>query len=101
MFVFAIVFTQTVTDHIVDTGSVDEELSYFWGSLTSSMFTLFKSISGGVSWQDASEPLQWVYQPLQWLFAGYIAFTYFAVLNVVTGVFCNSAIETASRDPDL
>lgn len=31
----------------------------------------------------------------------YVIFTYFAVLNVVTGVFCQSAIESAERDYDL
>merc|ERR1711953_1521249 len=31
----------------------------------------------------------------------YLSFTYFAVLNVVTGVFCSSAIETAQRNPEI
>ena len=30
-----------------------------------------------------------------------MAFAFFAVLNVVTGVFCQSAIDTAQRDKDL
>lgn len=34
-------------------------------------------------------------------FTVYVSFTYFAVMNVVTGVFCNSAIEAARREPDL
>merc|ERR1711865_1085779 len=33
-------------------------------------------------------------------FLVYIAFTYFAVLNVVTGVFCESAIASAAKDND-
>merc|ERR1712003_170298 len=34
-------------------------------------------------------------------FVMFIAFVYFAVLNVVTGVFCNSAIENAQHDQEL
>jgi len=35
------------------------------------------------------------------LFVCYLAFTVFAVLNVVTGVFCQSALESAALDQDL
>merc|ERR1712083_360287 len=37
-----------------------------------------------------------------WLlvYLAYITFTYFAVLNVVTGVFCQSAIESAAHDQE-
>ena len=35
------------------------------------------------------------------LFTCYICFTYFAVLNVVTGVFCQNAIQVASENEDL
>merc|ERR1712176_1231773 len=32
---------------------------------------------------------------------GYIVFVYFAVLNVITGVFCENAIESANADLDM
>mmetsp|Transcript_25899 Transcript_25899/g.34989 ORF Transcript_25899/g.34989 Transcript_25899/m.34989 type:complete len:216 (+) Transcript_25899:3-650(+) len=34
------------------------------------------------------------------VFSVFMMFTYFAVLNVVTGVFCQSAIESANQDKD-
>merc|ERR1712224_925358 len=34
-------------------------------------------------------------------FVSYLSFTYFAVLNVVTGIFCQSAIDTAQNNADL
>ena len=43
-------------------------------------------------------PLSDVHVVWVMLFYFYIAFVYFAVLNVITGVFCSSAIESASRD---
>lgn len=35
------------------------------------------------------------------LFNCYIAFVFFAVMNVMTGVFCNKAIESAQKDEDV
>merc|ERR1719330_1099584 len=65
------------------------------------MTTLFKSVCGGISWADAVDPLDGVVWYLGAVFYIYIAFAYFAVLNVVTGVFCQSAIESAQRDQDM
>ena len=102
-----VILTQAVNDHLVDVSmgarAADpstEKLEMFWGSLGTSMFTLFKSISGGISWHDVCDPLKSLSFLWVTLFGAFIAFTYFAVLNVVTGVFCNSAIETAQSDPD-
>lgn len=66
------------------------------------MYTLFKAICGGVSWQEICDPL-WRVNGGAWgmIFLLYIGFTYFAVMNVVTGVFCHSAIRSASLDQDM
>jgi hypothetical protein len=57
--------------------------------------------TGGISWHDATKQLAVISGALEWLFVLYIGFTVFAVLNVVTGVFCNTAIEAAQRDPEI
>lgn len=109
MYFFAILFTDAVSDHLsvleeddVRTISGDEvALKSFWPSLTVSILTLFKSIAGGISWHEVVEPLEAVSPLWQAGFYFYIGFVYFAVLNVVTGVFCNSAIDTARNDPDI
>merc|ERR1719469_377131 len=80
---------------------VDSAASVFWGSLPEASLTLFKSILGGLSWHEATTALRKVGWIWEMVFVIYVAFTSFAVLNVVTGVFCNSAIETAQRDPEL
>ncbi|CAE7763345.1 ANK1 [Symbiodinium pilosum] len=58
------------------------------------------SIAGGVSWEGVLLPLRHISEAWIWTtcFIIYISFTYFAVLNVVTAVFCNSAIESAQND---
>jgi hypothetical protein len=107
IYVFGLAFTMEALDFMEHKDPQGEhshlirELSSAWGSLDNSMFTLFQAISGGVSWRDVVWPLERISLLPAVLFTIYIAFVYFAVLNVVTGVFCSSAIETTQRNPDL
>ncbi|CAE7037917.1 unnamed protein product [Symbiodinium natans] len=113
VYVFAVLFTQAVYDYnndnnvtaiaAEDWASKDVQDYYaasfrYWGSLAKSMLSLFMSIAGGVSWEEAVTPLNRISPIWTFCFLFYIAFTYFAVLNVVTGVFCQSAIESAQND---
>lgn len=105
IYVYAIMFTQAAGDHLHEETTdltTDDVITLhrYWGSLSRSMFTLFKSIAAGVSWDDVVRPLEfyWLWPAL---FTVFIAFAYFAVLNVVTGVFCQSAIESAQHDHDM
>jgi len=101
IYVFAVLFTQAVYDHNTDTPLPEPHLSsskHYWGSLSKSMLSLFMSIANGVSWEEAVAPLEAISSIWVFAFLFYIAFTYFAVLNVVTGVFCQSAIESAQND---
>lgn len=99
VFVFAVTFAQGAIDgYLVN---ADDRLLYYWGSLGACMNTLFQAISNGVSWRDACEVLfeaSWICGCLFYVF---IVFSYFVLLNVITGVFCNSAIESAQRNPEL
>ncbi|CAE7401709.1 CACNA1I [Symbiodinium pilosum] len=56
------------------------------------------SIAGGVSWEQVLVPLKAIALPWVLLFLFYMFFTYFAVLNVITGVFCQTAIDSAQND---
>merc|ERR1712224_1013295 len=101
MYVYGVLFTISVADGIAHKVlNIDDPGVVYWASLPASMFTLFKAISNGVGWHDVLVPLSRVGWGLEALFSSYIVFAYFAVLNVVTGTFCSSAIEAAQRDPD-
>merc|ERR1712187_486850 len=100
MYVFSIVFTSSCTEYLELVGSdEDGKLVAFFGSVPASVFTLFKSIAGGISWHEVVQPLEKTGPMQVILFILYIFFTYFAVLNVVTAAFCQAAIDNASRDP--
>eukprot|EP00929_Paragymnodinium_shiwhaense_P094209 TRINITY_DN54646_c0_g1_i1.p1 TRINITY_DN54646_c0_g1~~TRINITY_DN54646_c0_g1_i1.p1 ORF type:complete len:648 (-),score=116.55 TRINITY_DN54646_c0_g1_i1:536-2479(-) len=102
IYVFAIVFVQFVSSKVVEDGRAPTGKLYeYWGSLPRAMWALFLSISNGVSWDEVVEPLKEVWAPLIGLFAFYVTFTVFAMLNVITGVFCESAIASARTDADM
>lgn len=90
------------------TGSVDAvpecndpEMALYWGSMGESMLTLYKSLSGGISWHACLRSLREASTISFFFFLAYIAFGYYVILNVVTGIFCNSAIESARLDKDV
>ncbi|CAL1164093.1 unnamed protein product [Cladocopium goreaui] len=109
MYVFAIMLSSAAIDRLVDLQDLprdawsasDLALEGFWGSMGDAVSTLFMSITGGISWQIAETPLMGLSLAWKVVFMLYISFTMFAVLNVMTGVFCQSAIESAARDHDM
>lgn len=104
MFVFGMGLTQAVTDFRVNSGKDEVDLhdlvSYF-GTLDRSMLTLFWAISGGLSWSEATRPLStcgFVWTGVT--FVLYVASMTFATVNVLTGVFVNSATAAATSEQE-
>ncbi|CAE7376338.1 Scn11a [Symbiodinium sp. CCMP2592] len=117
MYTFGILFTHAYTDytsHKASTGTIADmtctepstecELRSYFGSVLVSILLLFAAISDGISWISLITPLWEASGDTGvWLimFLAYIALVEFAVLNVVTGVFCQNAIESASLDQEM
>jgi len=108
---FGIAVTQLVVEHCristIDAGITSGApqcaplLEKYWSSVSESMLTLFMAITGGVSYDDAMRPLRDVSPLALVLVAVYISIGVIVVLNVVTGVFCSTAMETATADKDV
>merc|ERR1712025_1051523 len=102
IYVFAVTITQAIVDHLPpEDDQQPEALVAYWGSVDVSMMTLFQAITGGESWRFCWTVLMDFYPAMAAFLTVYVAFTYFAVLNVLTGVFCSSAIEATQRNPDI
>merc|ERR1712151_650420 len=77
------------------------ELAYFFGSLFRSMLTMLEVILGGVNWDKVVVPLIADISPVAGIiFGAYIAFCLFAMMNLVTGVFVESALRTAREEDE-
>lgn len=60
--------------------------------------TLFRAISGGLDWSEAAEPLTDINWTFGVIWVVYIGFTLFGILNVLTGIFCDAAMQAANAD---
>ena len=94
-YMLGIALTDIVTDHRVATHSPhDEDLQECFGSLTSSMLSLFESTTDGIEWEDVVNPLSEDISPLLLLpFCFYISFALFALLNVITAIFIDPSLQ--------
>lgn len=100
MYVFAIFFVQGVSGYVREfpSSGVTDELRYWYLNLPHTMFSLLLAISGGSDWWPMLEPLLSVSDAYRYVFAFYIVFIVFGVLNVLTGVFLESATEFLDKD---
>jgi len=74
------------------------EMSDWYGSLGSAMFSLLVAVLGGMDWLEVRHPLVrigWVYSSV---FVLYVIFISVGILNVLTGVFLSSTDEFVDRD---
>lgn len=106
IYIVAVYLTQLVSDYRRDHSKagtdVEERLAAYYGSLSLSVLSLYQSMSGGIDWNDAASPLIEHISPLLGVvYALYIAFAVLAIMNVVTGVFVESSLQTAKNDKDL
>jgi len=98
-YVFSMIFVQTVSDFL--SGRDDDEYVFllrYWGTLPRTMYTLYKAVTGGVDWEIVVNPLADVHWVAVVIFMLFVFLVLFAVMNVLTGVFCQRAIEAAARD---
>jgi len=108
IYIVGVYFTQTITDHLVEIGTnttaytqKDTDLAYFFGSLSRTILSLWQSMSGGADWDMMAGPLIDQVGVLTGLaFAVFIAFALLALMNVVTGVFVQTALQSAKDEED-
>lgn len=101
LFFFAIYFVQVSTDYRASHNADDEasqELKEMFGSVFLGMFVLFQSMTGGINWGVVARVLTQIHWHYSLLVSFFICFTMLAVLNIVTGVFVDSAIQKAQSE---
>jgi len=106
-FLVGIYFMQTVTTHLVMMNAANREkpsnmvLMEYFGSLPRTILTLYQAMSGGFDWDTLADPL--TKETGWWVglaFTSYIAFALLAIMNVVTGVFVQTALQSAKEEED-
>merc|ERR1711862_637681 len=77
---------------------MQEEIATSWGSMSSSMLTFFLSVTGGVNWIMLFETATLLGKPYSFIIVFFIFFMVFSVLNIVTGVVVDGAIQRGNCD---
>jgi len=75
-----------------------DELEKFYGSLMLTIFTLYKSVVGGIDWGDAAEPLVELSYFMGMAYCVYVAFSVLCVLNIFTAVCVENATKMPTED---
>ncbi|CAK0802514.1 unnamed protein product, partial [Prorocentrum cordatum] len=101
IYVFAIFFTHYTAEYtrLQGNGPNAVLIAEHFGSLWTTIFTLFHCMLNGISWYTIPIALSaipgWTGPFLAVGFVGYLSFTMLAVMNIITGVFVDNAVETA------
>lgn len=103
-FMFGISLTSGVTDLMnEENGWAKEEyrnLIDSFGTLESSILTLYMAMSGGQDWGDAYATLSALSPTHRFFFMVFVSFALFAVVNIVTGIFVDTALQCNSSDKE-
>jgi len=108
MFVFGIIFTGGVETYYESVRKEDSmemkqamDVNESFGSLYRTMVSLFSALTGGNDWMAYGELLRYVggnHDTYFLVFVFYIGFCTVGMLNVVTGIFVDSAVCTRTDD---
>lgn len=102
LYLFANLLTQAVLEYLMmqpTPWSEDQtSLHRVFGNTAKTAYFLFQSVSNGTNWARDVQLLFELEIIYVFVFIMYVMITAFALLNVVTGFFCESAIEMAAAD---
>merc|ERR1711972_1134963 len=77
-----------------------DEIKTLYGGIWACCYTLYMCVTGGTDWGDATISLTAMGSANQLLMSFYIFFVNIAVMNVITGIFVQGAIDTALTDQE-
>lgn len=105
IFMFAMLFVNGVANHVQEVAAaglvLNDDYKTYFGSMPQSLLTLFMAISGGVDWFPVWKLLNTIHVVHGGMFLLYVCLSQLAVLNIITGIFVNDALENASLDHEL
>lgn len=111
MYCFAIAMCQASTSHIVEAATGSEVLptdppylqiiKTHYNNVPNAILSMFLSMTGGSNWGDMYFPIAEFSTLYAFLFLFYIGLVFFGVLNIVTAVFVDSAMQSQAHYKDL
>lgn len=105
LYVFALIFLQGMIDYLKSSGNKDDptELELVhgqFGSMTTSMLSLYKAVTGGDDWGVYHEVIDKAGPLYSGFFIAFVFFFTFALFNILTGIFVEKAVVASAPDRD-
>merc|ERR1719253_1777758 len=97
-FIFGITITAGVVSYMESDGAgrwqekVDPLLMQYFGTVDRSILSLYMAMSGGKDWGEYYVVLEDLPMQTRFVFLFFISFALFAVVNIVTGIFVETAM---------
>ncbi|CAJ1404170.1 unnamed protein product [Effrenium voratum] len=104
MYVFALLLQQGIVAHLTEVRNTDADVSQmmtYFGSVFTTMVTLFQASTSGVDWNEPYQALTYTGLVLPSAFLAYVAFVFISVWNIVTSIFVEKALKLALPDADM
>jgi len=111
LFMFAVFFMQGVKGFIASADTRERETAVFvevtsqlkehYGSMESCLWTLVGAVSGGYDWAEVARPISALGGFYKLAFLMYVLFVLFALLNILTGIFVNVAIDSCKMNREI
>eukprot|EP00927_Polykrikos_kofoidii_P058777 TRINITY_DN5351_c0_g1_i3.p1 TRINITY_DN5351_c0_g1~~TRINITY_DN5351_c0_g1_i3.p1 ORF type:complete len:613 (+),score=108.13 TRINITY_DN5351_c0_g1_i3:15-1853(+) len=102
---WSVYFTEVALSHKLasgEDGHGNAPLDVYFGSLSLSMLSLLQAITGGFDWNDVCISLRELGTVFGLApFLAYVFFTTIALLNVISGVFLEAAMERAREEREI
>lgn len=101
-FMFAVCFLTAAAEYLHDNSDnvteIHDSLRDYWGSMGTSMISLFQASTGGADWGDIALPLWHVGHHYYAIFCLYIGFFLFVIANSVTSIVVDGMREYSEKD---
>jgi len=105
LLVFGVFFTDGAITYCVQRGAMTEphtaELRKYFGSLPDAVVSLYMAMSGGEDWGHIMASLDPLPAEYRLFFLVFVTFAVLALLNVVTAIFVETAMQMAQNDREL
>jgi len=111
LFIFAVFFMQGVQDFLAS-ATVEQKLTAEFqevaglmqenfGNMEKTLWTLIGCVSGGYDWAQMAKPIVAIGRFYKFAFLMYVLFVLFALLNILTGIFVNVAIDSCKMNREI
>jgi len=104
VFVFTVISLQSVSDYVGEAPPTDVHVSgmrRYFPNLWVAARTHFAAVSSGINWLELVDLLDAGSRFYVWVFSGYVILMVLMVLNIITGIFVNNALDIAQTHKDF